>query len=99
MSMEPSSGFVALMGIGVVFAGLIVIVLLCTVMSAIIRAVKKSDSAEVKSAAPAAAAAPAPAAPAAIADRGALAAAVSAAIAEELGESVSAIRILSIKRV
>ncbi len=88
----PSNLFVVLMGVGTVFVGLICIILLVTLMGWICRKLEKPASA-------------APAAPAAVPQRQAAAnggevlAAISAAIAEELGTDVSAIRITSIKRV
>ena len=93
--MEYSNLFVILMGIGTVFFGLICIIVLVSVMSAIVRGVEKSSSgkkaaAEVKSA-PQAAAVPEKVTPE-------LVAAVSAAIAEEMGTEVSAIRIVSLKK-
>lgn len=90
------SWFVVVMGMGIVFIGLICIVVLCTIMSKIVRGFEKNPA----PAAPAAAQAPA-AAPAAepIANRQELVAAISAALAEELGKDVSAIRIISLKKV
>ena len=84
--------FVTVMGIGTVFVGLICIVFLCKILSAICNAFIKEE----KKAAPAPAKA---AAPAPIADRKKIVAAVSAVIAEELGEDVSAIRIKSFKKI
>lgn len=89
------SWFVVVMGMGIVFFGLICIVVLCTVMSAIVRSLEKTSAAEVS-------AAPVPAVPAEpepIANRQELVAAISAVLAEELGKDVSAIRILSLKKV
>ncbi len=80
---------VILLGMGIVFIGLICIVLFCTLMSTIIRSIEKN-----KKPAPAVAA---PVAAAPIANRGEFIAAVSVAIAEELGTDVSAIRIVSVK--
>ena len=92
---ELSSAFVCIMGIGIVFVGLICIIILCKIMSAVIR------FAEKKSAAPAAAAAAA--APAVASDvipnRQEFVAAVAAAIAEDMGTDISAIRIHSIKKI
>ena len=89
------SWFVVVMGMGIVFFGLICIVLLCTVMSKIVRAFDKNPApAPVPAKAPAAAQAAEP-----IANRQELVAAVSAALAEELGTDVSAIRIISFKKV
>ena len=86
--MDYSSAFVCLMGMGTVFFGLICIVALCYLMSAVCRRTER------RKAVPAAPAVPAEAAP----DRGELVAAVSAALAEELGTDVSGIRILSLKK-
>ena len=91
---EVSNLFVVLMGMGVTFLGLICLIVLTTVMGKIIGS---KNAAEV-SAAPIAAPAPA-SAPAPVVNRKELIAAVSAAIAEELGTDVSAIRIRSFKQV
>ncbi len=91
--MEVSNLFVCLMGMGVTFVGLICLIVLSSIMSKIV-----SKSAPAPAVAPAAAAAPAPAANA-IPNRQEIIAAVSVALAEELGEDVSAIRILSFKKV
>ena len=81
---------VILLGVGIVFVGLIAIVFLSILMSAVVRAIEKNKKpATVKTATPAA--------PAPIANRGEFIAAVSVAIAEELGTDVSAIRIVSVK--
>ena len=82
-----SNLFVCLMGVGTVFVGLICIIILVSLMSLICRKAEKDV----------------PAAPVAqptveIADKGALIAAISAAIAEDMGEDISAIRITSIKK-
>ena len=88
-----NSFFVCLMGIGTVFFGLVCIILLTKAMSAVCGRGSQT-------AAPAApAAAPAPAAKAAPAEDASLIAAVSAVIAEEMGTSVSGIRILSMKKI
>ena len=86
--MNVSPVFVILMGMGVTFVGLTTLILLVTLMGKVCGAAKKPAPA---------AAAPAEAIPAA--DKGALIAAVSAAIAEELGTDVNAFRIVSMKRV
>ena len=90
--MELSNTFVCLMGIGTVFIGLICIVFLCIIMGKIC-----AISAPKAEAQPQATPVAAPAAP--IANRAELAAAISAVIAEELGESTDSFRIKSIKRV
>ena len=89
---EYSDLFVVLLGLGTVFAGLLSIILLITVMSWLCSRTAPKD------------AAPAPAAvPAVNGDSGgvtpAMIAAVSAAIAEDMGTDVSAIRIVSMKKV
>lgn len=85
-------GFVVLMGLGTVFFGLIVLIVLCTLMGAICKRFIKEEPA--KTADPAAA----PAAET-IANRQEFIAAVSAAIAEEMGADVAGIRIVSVKKV
>ena len=91
--MEYSNLFVCLMGMGTVFVGLICIVLIVSVMSAIVRKLKGN------------AAAPAPVAAAPVqpqvnsGKKPELIAAIAAAIAEDMGTDVSAIRIVSIKKV
>lgn len=97
----PNMIFVAVMGISTVLLGLTCIIFLCTVMSKI--CARFSGASETAPApAPAVQAAPQPAAaPAAavIPNRGELVAAVSAAIAEELGTDISRIRIRSLRPV
>ena len=85
--MDYSVAFVCLMGMGTVCFGLICIVALCYLMSAVCRGTER------KKPAPAA-----PAVPAGTSDRGELVAAISAALAEELGTDISGIRILSLKK-
>lgn len=87
--MDYSHLFVCLMGMGTVFFGLICLVALSTLMSAVLRSAGKRPAAIP--------AAPVPAAPEAPAVTPELVAAVSAAIAEDLGTDVTGIRILSIK--
>ena len=83
-------GFVVAMGLITVFFGLIVLIVICELMGAICKRTVKAPEAAQAAPAPAPAAAP-------IANRQELA--VSAAIAEEMGTDVSAIRILSLKKV
>jgi len=96
-----SNGFVVLMGMGTVFIGLIIIVFLCKAMSAIVGSVEAKKAAR-NPAAPEQPAARPEALPAgagaAIPNRGELAAAIAAAIAEESGTDAAGIRIVSIKR-
>ena len=81
------------LGIGVVFAGLISIIILCKITSAICMAAQKSKKPSAK------ADAPSVSAPAVIENRQEIIAAVSAVIAEELGTDISAIRIHSFKKI
>ena len=82
--MDYSSLFVCLMGMGTVFFGLICLIVLTTLMSAICG---RGHSP----------AAPVPAVPAAPPAQ-ALAAAIAAAVAEDLGTDITGIRILSLKK-
>ena len=92
---ELSSTFVILLGMGTVFVGLVCIVILCSIMSAFVRTFKKGEGKK-----PTPAATPAPAnTNAPIADRQAIIAASCAVIAEELGEDVKNIKVVSFKRV
>ena len=79
------------LGIGVVFAGLICIIILCKITSAICMAAQKDKKPLVQETAPATA-------PAVIENRQEIIAAVSAVIAEELGTDISAIKIHSFKK-
>ncbi|MDO4314506.1 MAG: OadG family protein [Oscillospiraceae bacterium] len=89
--MDYSSIFVCLMGMGTVFFGLICLIILTTLMGRICGLGKK------KAAPAAAAAVPAPAAAPQV-NQQELVAAVSAAVAEELGTDITGIRILSMKK-
>ena len=88
--MDYSNLFVCLMGLGTVFVGLVCIILLVTLMSYVCR---KSEG----ESAPAPAAATVDAPKAGVGPE--LIAAVSAAIAEEMGTDISAIRIISMKQI
>ena len=93
MSNVVDNLYVVGMGLGVVFVGLISIIILCYIIGAMWRSSgKKEETAAVS--APAAAPAPAP-----IENRQEIIAAVSAALAEEMGTDISAIRILSFKKI
>ena len=86
--MDYSIIFVCLMGIGTVFVGLICLIVLTMLMSKVLSG--KTT--------PAAVPAPVPTAPAAPeGNREELVAAISAALAEELGTDITGIRILSMK--
>ena len=86
--MDYSNLFVVLMGLGTVFAGLLCIILLVSLMSWVCTRTAGAQT-PPKAAVPAAAEAVSPA----------MIAAVAAAIAEDLGTDVSAIRIVSMKKV
>ena len=88
---------VIMLGLGMVFVGLICIIVLCKLMGWVfgLFGKKQAQPAPVASA-------PVPvasAAPVAGEDRGQLVAAVCAAVAEELGTEVSAIRVISFKKI
>ncbi|MDO4572326.1 MAG: OadG family protein [Clostridia bacterium] len=78
-----------LLGLGTVFVGLICLIYITKLMSALCASFKKEPP-------PAPVSAPAAAG---IADRGAFAAAVSAAIASVMGAEVDGLRIVSVKKV
>ena len=84
--MEYSSIFVCLMGMGTVFFGLICLILLTALMSRLCVPRKHAITA------------PPPAPVSVGADQQELVAAISAAIAEDLGTDITGIRILSIKK-
>lgn len=85
--MEYSSIFVCLMGMGTVFFGLICLILLTALMSRLCAPRKRAVPAV-----------PPPAPVSVGADQQELVAAISAAIAEDLGTDITGIRILSIKK-
>ena len=87
--MDYSIIFACLMGIGTVFFALICLIVLTTLLGRVCGQKQQSAPAAVS---------PAPAAVSA-GDQQELIAAVSAAIAEELGTDITGIRILSIKKV
>lgn len=97
---EPSIPLVVLLGLGMVFVGLICIIIICYLLGVIIRLLRgsRNDSGDESSQATAPAVTAVPAVSANIENRQQFVAAVSAAIAEELGTDVSAIRITSIKK-
>ena len=81
-----------LLGLGIVFIGLIVLILIIKVMGFVMR------RAQAKKLQPAPESSPAASETVPEGDRGEIIAAVSAAIATVLGESVSGIRIVSFKK-
>lgn len=87
--MEISNAMAVCLGLGTVFAGLIGLILICYIMSSVVKLFAKSEKS-----APQAAPQVAPVA----ANKGEFAAAVAAAIAEDLGTDVTGIRIKSMKR-
>ena len=89
---EYSNLFVVLMGLGTVFAGLLCIILLVTLMSWVCARPSAPKPVPQMPAAPAALLASGAGTPA-------MMAAVAAAIAEDMGTDVSAIRIVSMKKV
>lgn len=96
LASEPSLPLVVGLGIGMVFFGLVCIIALCYILGAVIGAFESRRPAP-------AAAKPAEQVSASdrtesIAKNGELIAAISAAIAEDMGTDVSAIRIKSIKK-
>ena len=94
--MEISNALVVALGVGIVFIGLICIIILCKIMSAVCMISQKDESSKpaTSSATPVAPAVTQP-----IQNRQEIIAAVSAVLAEELGTDVSAIRILSFKKI
>ncbi len=79
------SWFVVCMGLGTVFVGLICIIIICKIMSVFCKE-RKGE-------------APVNEIPTVIENRQEIIAAVSAALAEDLGTDISAIRVLSFKKI
>lgn len=92
---ELSNAMVVGLGLGTVFVGLISLIVICYVMSAVCKTLKKEETAP-KSAAPmqSASVSDAP-----IANKQEVLAACCAVIAEELGTEANNIKVLSFKRV
>ena len=82
---------VVAMGVGVVFVGLVLIILICKVMGLFFA---KTAKVENKPAAPVAPAAT----NSTIENRQEIIAAVTAAVAEEMGKDISALRVISFKK-
>ena len=91
---EISNAFVVVLGIGTVFVGLICIIILCKIVGLFCGSAKKGENTPAVSTANTAPTANQP-----IQNKQEIIAAVSAAVAEELGTDVSAIRILSFKKI
>ena len=85
------------MGVLIVFIGLICLIALVAVLGKVCQTLLNEEG--EKKAAPASTAAPVPKASAAIENRDELVVAFSAAVAEELGTDVSAIRVVSFKEI
>lgn len=87
--MEISTTSVIGLGIGTVFACLVCLVIICYIMSAVVKLLKKdkkvTDTPKSESAT--------------VENKGEFAAAIACAIAEDLGTDVTGIRIKSIKKI
>ncbi|MBU5627504.1 OadG family protein [Oscillibacter sp. MSJ-2] len=94
--MQVSNLFVCVMGMGVTFIGLICLIFLIQLQSLLFG--KKEEPAAAVAATVPASVPPTPAQEA-IPNRGELIAAISAVVAEDMGVDVSAIRILSLKKI
>ena len=92
-NVDMPTWLVCVLGISVVFVGLIAIIAILYLMNFIIGATKKTEKAATTTPATAA-----PAAPVAIENRREIIAAVCAAVAEEEGTDISAIRVISFKK-
>ena len=88
---EPSLAFVCFFGAAIVFVGLIILIGCIYLMNFICDKFSKEK-------APVKASTPAPVASKEIANRGEIVAAVCAAVAEEEGTDISAIRVISFKK-
>ena len=87
---EIPNWFVVCMGVGTVFAGLVCIIIICKTVGLFCRAGSKQKKAEASSAG---------AASTPIENRQEIIAAVTAAAAESMGKDVSALRVVSFKKV
>ena len=92
-NVDMPTWLVCVLGISVVFVGLISIIAILYLMNFIIGATKKTEKAATTTPATVA-----PVAPAAIENRREIIAAVCAAVAEEEGTDISAIRVISFKK-
>ncbi len=89
---KTANWMVIVMGIGTVFVALICIIIICKLMGLFFLGSKKSENKQT-------AAVPAPAVQrAVIENRQEIIAAVTAAAAEEMGKDISAIRVISFKK-
>lgn len=92
-----SNTFVVVLGIGTVFIGLICLILLCKIVGLLCNIANKGK--ETNAVTPPATVTAPVATSEPIENRQEIIAAVSAAIAEELGTDISALRILSFKKI
>ncbi len=93
---DPSVGLVVLLGVGIVFLGLIALIGICYIMGYVVNNLLGKKA----SASASAPATPAPSAPSGVIEnRQEIIAGVVAAIAEEEGTDISAIRVISFKKV
>ncbi|MBR2316129.1 MAG: OadG family protein [Clostridia bacterium] len=100
LQQEPSIGFVCLLGIANVFIGLICIIGIIKIMNAVSAlSEKKSEAPEETDIPVSPAATPAVSNEAPIENRQEIIAAVCAAVAEENGTDISAIRVVSFKKI
>ena len=97
MTTEIPNWLVIVLGLCIVFIGLICIIIICKILSVIVRKLEKNN--DVAPAAESAPAAVVPAATAPIANKQEIVAAVCAAVADDLGTDVSGIKVLSFKRI
>lgn len=88
--------FVCVMGIATVFSGLIALVFICTIVSIACKGLGKNKSEAAP--APKTQTTNSPSSASAIANKGEIIAAACAAIAEELGEDVKNIKVVSFKK-
>ncbi len=93
----PANWMVVVMGIGIVFVGLVLIILICKVMGMFFNG--EGGSAATAAPTATAKAAPVAAKTADIQNRQEIIAAVTAACAEEMGKDVSALRVVSFKKI
>lgn len=100
-SADPHWALVCLIGIAVVFVGLAVIIGLVELMNLLTNKLEGKKKAQAPKPAPVASApmAAAPAASGVIENRDEIVAAVCAAVAEENGTDISAIRVVSFKKI
>ena len=91
--------FVVLMGLATVFVGLISIIFVIMIMGKIVSSFVKAKPEEAKKQQQSSLSASPAAGSAVIADRDKVVVAISAAIAEEIGEDAGAIRIVSLRKI